>query len=659
MIKKDSILRPVKRIIIIIIAAFFLILVSFTILQHQTSRMAYEDKQVINLFGKQRMFTQQISKDSSRLYALMQSLSFDQIYQSEDIVKGKIQMTKKSLQEAEINFAKTLAAMQQGILIVDSDQIDITEEISQSTDTLDQIALLWSEFAKAVDTLIASDEITDQMAAAAIYINENNLELLQLSDNISVTILNNSIQKANDMKLIIYGMIGLLSVITLLALYHLIKFIYQPFQQLYKGITEIGLDTNSGDRKLPTKKNVMPMVTEINEMFLKINDLISLIENMNNNSSFTETLQFIYDTFSTFIPYTYIGIALIDENKKFLRASYGVSDDSIIGMPDKIVGKSWLIKDTSLGNLIETGEARIINDLEEYTSHKPIKAYNQILLEAGIRSSITLPLKVAGEPVGVIFFSSHNKNVYQKKHVNFLMTLVNSIAISFNQNIFISDLLYSSILALAKMAEARDEDTGEHLDRMKIYSRVIAELLYEKNLFADEINAEYIDKIERFSPLHDIGKVGIRDGILLKPGKLTKEEFQEMKHHALYGAEVLRSAEMNIMKRGKSLFLLGIEIAEDHHEKWDGSGYPYGKKGNEIALSARIVALADVFDALTSRRPYKEPFSFEKSFDIIREGMGKHFDPVIAGVFLENEDRIRRVYQSFLIQESHKNDIVA
>lgn len=218
--------------------------------------------------------------------------------------------------------------------------------------------------------------------------------------------------------------------------------------------------------------------------------------------------------------------------------------------------------------------------------------------------------------------------------------------------------MYSSILALAKLAETRDEDTGEHLERMKKYSRKIAELLYNHNIYTSEINFEYMDKIERFSPLHDIGKVGIRDEILRKPGKLTASEYEEMKRHAAYGAEVLRTAEENLLKKGKSLFDMGIEIAEGHHEKWDGSGYPKGKKGLEIPLSARIVAVADVFDALTSRRPYKEAFTLDRSFEILKEGRGKHFDPVIVDVFLENRDVIEKMYHKFAQNEASNENMV-
>jgi HD-GYP domain-containing protein (c-di-GMP phosphodiesterase class II) len=372
-----------------------------------------------------------------------------------------------------------------------------------------------------------------------------------------------------------------------------------------------------------------------------------LIENINQNSSFNEILKFIYDSFSSFIPYTYIGIALITDDGKSLKASYGLSSKKFPGLPENLIGKTTLISETSLGKVMQTGNPRIINNLEEYVSHRPFRGYNKILLNAGIRASITLPLKSDNRPIGIIFFSSDKKDVYSEEHTKFLQTIVNSVAIAFQKNIFIEDLLFSSILALAKLAESRDEDTGEHLQRMKTYSREISQFLYEDSKYKNQITTEFIDNIEKFSPLHDIGKVGIRDNILLKPAKLTTEEFEEMKHHTTYGGQVLRAADENMVKNGKSVFSLGIEIAEGHHEKWNGTGYPYGKKGEEIPLSARIVAVADVLDALTSRRPYKEPFPLDTAFDMIIKDSGKHFDPEIVGVLEKNKNKIVKIYNSF------------
>jgi response regulator RpfG family c-di-GMP phosphodiesterase len=249
-------------------------------------------------------------------------------------------------------------------------------------------------------------------------------------------------------------------------------------------------------------------------------------------------------------------------------------------------------------------------------------------------------------PIGIIFFSSNQKNVYKKEHVEFLNILANSITLSLEEDILIDDMIVSSTLALATLTEERDSETGKHLDRMKRYSKLIAELLSQEDKYKDIIDADYINDIERFSPLHDIGKVAIRDEILLKPAKLTEEEFNIMKTHTIYGGKVLRRADENIRKIGHSIFSMGIEIAEGHHERWDGTGYPNSIKGEDIPLSARIVAVADVLDALTSKRPYKRAYSFEESINIIYEEAGNHFDPFIVEVLRKNLDSIKRVFNT-------------
>lgn len=643
----SSILGPIKKIIFIVLTAIFLILIAFLYLLTMTRHREFEDKTVINIFGKQRAYTQMISKDASRIYVLYLAREKDYSVRIEEEIDSKIMEVKDDLSMVRDKFTTTLKSIHDKKLTVDDKTIKINSSLVDNAQTLKEIDNLWNEFDIAIQTVEAADSIDSDMTDALVFINNNNMELMQLCDDFQNQILKESLTEDKTRQTFAYVMIAVLIAVILYSLYRLQRNLIRPFSQLYRGITEIGLDSQPIKRNLPTKKTITPIVSEINDMFHKINYLISLIENINNNDSFMETLNFISNTFSSFIPYNYIGIGLISEDRRFLKASYGVSDGTIVGFPERIMGTSWLINETSLGDLMEKGETRIINDLEAYCEDKPLKLYNKVLLEAGVRASISLPLFVSDEPVGVIFFSSTGKNVYTAEHMKFLKTLANSIAISLNKNIFVNDILFSSILALAKLAEARDEDTGEHLDRMAVYSRTIAELLYENNCYSDEITLEYIDNIERFSPLHDIGKVGIRDGILLKPGGLTPEEFVEMKRHAGFGADVLKTAEKNMQKHGKNMFGMGIEIAEGHHERWDGSGYPNGKKGTEIPLSARIVALADVFDALTSKRPYKEAFTFLTAIELIREGRGKHFDPLIVDVFMASQDKIERLYNKF------------
>lgn len=203
----------------------------------------------------------------------------------------------------------------------------------------------------------------------------------------------------------------------------------------------------------------------------------------------------------------------------------------------------------------------------------------------------------------------------------------------------ISESQIATIYALVKLAESRDDDTGLHIERTSVLCELTANLLSLLPEYMDPINQDFIDNISKASPLHDIGKVGIPDNILLKPGKLTNEEFEIMKTHTTIGYETL--LEVHNSYKNNYFIKLGMEVARYHHEKWDGTGYPQGLIGKSIPVSARIMALVDVYDALRSKRVYKEPFSHKRTCEIIKEGSGKHFDPVIVEVFLANHEIFR------------------
>jgi putative two-component system response regulator len=213
--------------------------------------------------------------------------------------------------------------------------------------------------------------------------------------------------------------------------------------------------------------------------------------------------------------------------------------------------------------------------------------------------------------------------------------------------------------ALATLAEKRDNETGNHLLRTRSYIELLMQDLAELPEFANQLSPLQRRLIAKAAPLHDIGKVGTPDHILLKPGRLTPEEFEIMKMHATTGAEALTEAinrvlaernaqEIKEEERYSLAFLeTAREIAGGHHEKWDGSGYPLGLAGDAIPLSARLMALADVFDALICRRHYKDAFSLEKTLEIIREGSGRHFDPRIVDVFLKRVDDFANIAQRY------------
>lgn len=202
-----------------------------------------------------------------------------------------------------------------------------------------------------------------------------------------------------------------------------------------------------------------------------------------------------------------------------------------------------------------------------------------------------------------------------------------------------------TIFALARLAESRDSETGEHLERVQNYCRVLAVHLLNSGQFPGEIDGNFVNLIFETSPLHDIGKVSIPDCVLLKPGRLSDDEFAIMKTHAAAGARTLEKA---AQKYPKAAYLrMAREIAESHHEKWDGTGYPNGLKGTDIPLSGRIVALADVYDALVSKRVYKNAFAHVTARAVILEGKGTHFDPAIVDAFVAVEAQFIEIQRRF------------
>ncbi len=187
-----------------------------------------------------------------------------------------------------------------------------------------------------------------------------------------------------------------------------------------------------------------------------------------------------------------------------------------------------------------------------------------------------------------------------------------------------------TIYSLSRASEYRDDNTGAHILRISLYTRVIAVKIGLKERFTKVLF--------QAAPMHDVGKIGIPDAVLLKPGKLDPEEWEIMKRHSAIGAKILKGSKVGVIRMAE-------RIALTHHEKWDGSGYPLGLKGDRIPLASRIVAIVDVFDALISERPYKKPFPLEKVFEILKEGEGTHFDPRMVKAFFDSQDEILTIAQ--------------
>ena len=223
------------------------------------------------------------------------------------------------------------------------------------------------------------------------------------------------------------------------------------------------------------------------------------------------------------------------------------------------------------------------------------------------------------------------------------------------KNETISKMQHSLIVTLADLVESRDENTGQHIKKTAAYVKIILEELQREGIYKDQLTDSFIDNVINSAPLHDIGKIAVPDSILNKPGRLTKEEFDIMKTHTTAGGRIIGSIiesvpDSHYLDEAKNL-------ATYHHERWDGAGYPTGIAGEDIPLSARIMAVADVFDALVSKRSYKEGFPYDKALNIIKEERGTHFDPKLVDVFLAAKDKVLSVADEFNEKESNHNQM--
>jgi len=261
---------------------------------------------------------------------------------------------------------------------------------------------------------------------------------------------------------------------------------------------------------------------------------------------------------------------------------------------------------------------------EEYV----LKPFNRVLLQS--RIAATLEKKRLRD----------QEEVYRQKIEEINVSLEHRVQEQVGQ---ISSTQLAVIFALAKLAESRDDDTGSHLERVREYCRALTERLSRLPKYQPQIDQTFRQNVFAASPLHDVGKVGIPDRILLKPTQLTPDEFHIMKTHTTVGANTLRAVDREYP--GNSFIRTGIEIAESHHEKWDGSGYPNGLAREAIPLAARIVALVDVYDALTSTRAYKRAVPHRESVATILGGRGTHFDPDVADSFEVVEPEFHSIRQ--------------
>lgn len=512
---------------------------------------------------------------------------------------------------------------------------------AQARSQMDHTAVIWNKFHKGLQAALGNNPKEPRLEAAAEYIllNEETLSTstAELADNFRSMMED----KLSQIQLLNQVGLGILISISLVIIIILYRRIFKPIDSTVAGFHRAANGDFSHQVPVYAHNEIGEMTESFNYLTRRLATLLRLTDEINQASTLDETLQLVFDRFPVFLPIEWTGIlrSIRNNTRYHLDNRYGsVPYDISENEQFESAGSLFLQTAESGKPFCSCVELLPDDDWEQ-------DAFIQRMQQIHLRSFFYLPLISNPLENAVLVLATTAEDAYDASHLEFLTNIAGQVGHSFNKTIGMESLVISTVKGLAKLAESRDPETGDHLFRMSHYSALIADELSKTDQYRDYIDTGYIRDILTFAPMHDIGKVGINDSILLKNGKLDEAEYREMQRHPTIGGAVLRQCEKQMNAVGRSIFQLGIEIAEGHHEKFDGSGYPSQVKGKDIPLSARIVAAADVFDALTSKRPYKEAWPIDKAMEYIESQAGKHFDPDIIAAMKKAMPTILSLYE--------------
>ena len=363
-----------------------------------------------------------------------------------------------------------------------------------------------------------------------------------------------------------------------------------------------------------------------------------VLKDLNQQIPLREKLIAAHKSISEIFPFIVrIAITIYDPETTMLKTYLHSSGDD-----NPLEHYQALLEDApSLKEILKKGLPRVANNLLTFEDGE--HEHTQRIGRAGYAASYTLPMFNDGMFFGFIFFNSNKKDVFNEKVLRQLDIYAHMISLTVLNELTAINTLTAAVKTTGSITHARDPETGSHLDRMSRYSRLIAIELADKYHLDDA----YIEHIFMFSPLHDIGKIAIPDSILLKPVKLDDNEQAIMQTHAHKGREMVDELLENFGLKNIEYKSVLRNIAEFHHEAINGEGYPSGMKGDEIPLEARIVAVADVFDALTSVRPYKEAWSNEKAINMLNKLSGETLDQDCVNALIKNIEQVEKIQKQF------------
>lgn len=441
----------------------------------------------------------------------------------------------------------------------------------------------------------------------------------------------------------------LLVLILFILTYHNVKKLLTTSKNMLLHFNHTLLEGSAG-RALPEEFNPIPYqeMREIGNFFQFNMDLMALIQDL-----LTMDLGFSIETFidqfgKVFCSEKYQHILPCD---RFSLSVYQENQDILVAYHATVRGRqpvflqkgfSQKLSDTSLKKIIDQQMPyRIINNLGERNSQS-----SRLLLQEGINANLTVPVMINQRLFGFLFFAHRQACAYTEEMGKIASLVSNIVRSRFYYSYALQKTLSVFGDGIVNIVEFKDDETADHTRRVSLYAELIANSLRDQG----RITPQKADKIKEYAPLHDLGKIGIPDSILLKPGKLSPEEWNIMKQHPLIGGRIIRDANQKLVNQlGYGLLHTAYNLIIDHHEWWDGMGYPQGKQGMDISIEGQIVAIADVFDALTTKRPYKEAFPIDQSLAMLKEQEGTHFNPELVELFLEKRERILEIYEEHYV----------
>lgn len=355
------------------------------------------------------------------------------------------------------------------------------------------------------------------------------------------------------------------------------------------------------------------------------------------NIELSKKIAYIHRTLKAQFPFiARIAAALHDHKSDLLKTfvhSSG-SDQPLAHYQAKLADSPSLLE------ILEKRRPRVVNDLAIF-DHSPHEHARQVSAQ-GYHSSYTMPMYQHGKLFGFLFFNSYEADAFTEDVLLQLDPYGHLIIMTIINDLSFAQTLLASIKTARDIAHVRDDETASHQDRMSRYARLIAQKIADEHGFSDE----YIEHVFEFASLHDIGKIGVPDKILLKTGKLTDEEFRQMQSHTVKGRKMIDQLLANFDLNNMPFIDMLKNIAEFHHEAMDGSGY-HGRKGEEIPIEARIVAVADVFDALTSSRPYKQAWSNDEAFAMLQRLSGSKLDGQCVQALVTYREEVEVIQNQF------------